>query len=142
MRLVTIPILIDTSCLLAMVDAASTYHSATLAIIRSKRYERIIPAPVLPEVSYLLAKRMGHATLRSFIATIATEKPQIADLVQHDYERVATVLVEYADLRLDFADAAILSLAERMDIQDILTLDRRDFSVLRPKHCHYFNLLS
>jgi predicted nucleic acid-binding protein len=123
------------------VDTDSTYHHATLAIVRSKRYERIIPAPVLPEISYLLAKRMGHAVLRSFITNIAVEKPKIADLEQQDYEHVATVLDEYADLRLDFADAAILALAERLNIQQIFTLDRRDFRVLRPKHCQYFELL-
>jgi uncharacterized protein len=126
---------------MAMVDTDSIHHSATISIIRSNVYERIIPAPVLPEVSYLLAKRMGHAILRSLIASIAANRPKTADLTQGDYERVATVLVEYADLRLDFADAAILTLAERLGIQHILTLDRRDFRVLRPKHCQYFELL-
>ena len=84
---------------------------------------------------------MGHSVMRSFFANLAIEKPPIEDLMSQDYERVASILREYADLRLDFADAAILSLAERLEVQHILTLDRRDFRVLRPKHCEYLELL-
>lgn len=135
------PILIDTSCLLALADTQSRYHQATATIIRNKQYERIIPGPVLPEVCYLLAKRLGYGVLQRFITGIAVEKPPIAQLTEKDYDRVAMVMNEYADLRLDFADAAILTLAERLQIRHILTLDRRDFSVLRPRHCEYLELL-
>jgi predicted nucleic acid-binding protein len=124
-----------------MVDTTSNHHKATVAIIKSKQYERIIPAPVLPEVSYLLSKRMGYDTLRRFITSISIEKPRMVELTIQDYERVAAVMNEFADFRLDFADAAILTLAETMQIRHILTLDRRDFSVLRPRHCEYLELL-
>ncbi len=109
--------------------------------MRSKNYEHVIPAPVLPEISHLLHKRMGHRVLRSFMANLVAEKPPIADLISQDYERVAEVMVEYANLRLDFADAAILTLAERLEVRHVLTLDRRDFRVLRPRHCGHFDLL-
>lgn len=135
------PILIDTTCLLAIADTESRYHKATIAVIRNKQYERIIPGPVLPETCYLLAKRLGYGALRRFITGISVEKPEIVQLAAEEYERVATVMNEYADLRLDFTDAAILTLAETMNIRHILTLDRRDFSVLRPRHCDYLELL-
>ncbi|MDJ1182374.1 hypothetical protein PMH09_04135 [Roseofilum sp. BLCC_M143] len=43
--------------------------------------------------------------------------------------------------RLDFVDASIAAVAERINVTRILTLDRRDFTILRPRHCDYFEIL-
>jgi predicted nucleic acid-binding protein len=43
--------------------------------------------------------------------------------------------------KLDFVDATIVTLAERLDIQKILTVDVRDFRTIRPKHCVYFDIV-
>jgi len=42
---------------------------------------------------------------------------------------------------LDFVDALIAATAERLNIKQLLTLDRRDFQLIRPKHCGSFELL-
>ena len=34
-----------------------------------------------------------------------------------------------------------MAIAERLNLQTVLTLDRRDFSIFRPQHCSAFNLL-
>jgi hypothetical protein len=44
-------------------------------------------------------------------------------------------------MRLDFVDASIVALAERLSIQRILTIDKKDFRIIRPKHCAYFEIL-
>jgi predicted nucleic acid-binding protein len=54
---------------------------------------------------------------------------------------VQGILEQYADSQLDFADAAIVAIAERLNITRVYTLDRRDFSIIRPSHCDYFELL-
>jgi predicted nucleic acid-binding protein len=38
-------------------------------------------------------------------------------------------------------DAAIVAIAKRLTITGVYTLDRRDFSVIRPRNCDYFELL-
>jgi predicted nucleic acid-binding protein len=38
-------------------------------------------------------------------------------------------------------DALIVAMAERLNIIRLLTLDRRDFQIIRPKHCGSFELL-
>jgi predicted nucleic acid-binding protein len=43
-----------------------------------------------------------------------------------------------ADARRDFVDALIAAIAERLNITRVLTLDRRDFQLIRPKHCPGF----
>jgi uncharacterized protein len=50
-------------------------------------------------------------------------------------------LAKYADSRIDFVDASVMAVAERYGITKILTLDRRDFRLLRPQHCQAFELL-
>ena len=52
------------------------------------------------------------------------------NLLPEDYARVAELNGRYADLPGDFADLTLVSLSERLDIAEILTLDS-DFDVYR-----------
>jgi predicted nucleic acid-binding protein len=47
-----------------------------------------------------------------------------------DLVRVHQLLEQYADNQLDFTDAAIIAIAERLNITRVYTLDRRDFSII------------
>lgn len=64
------------------------------------------------------------------------ECPNTSDLL-----RAADILKSYADSRIDFVDACVVAIAERLNITQILTLDHRDFSIVRPHHCVTFELL-
>jgi predicted nucleic acid-binding protein len=48
---------------------------------------------------------------------------------------------KYASLQAQFADAMLVYLANRENIETILTLDRRDFSVYRSARKKLFRLL-
>jgi predicted nucleic acid-binding protein len=61
--------------------------------------------------------------------------------VPEDYLRSGEILRQYADANLDFVDALTVATAERLNITRLLTLDRRDFQLIRPKHCSRFELL-
>jgi len=60
---------------------------------------------------------------------------------QVDLERANAILAQYADNRLDFVDATIVAIAERLNVKQILTLDRRHFGAIRPLHCHALTIL-
>ncbi len=45
---------------------------------------------------------------------------------------------KYADSKIDFVDCAIMAMAERLNISRILTVDQRDFRLLRPLHVDAF----
>ena len=47
----------------------------------------------------------------------------------------------YADLPLGTADASVVAVAERLGIAEVATLDRRHFTVVRPRHVTAFTLL-
>ena len=56
-------------------------------------------------------------------------------------EAAAEILLQYSDAKLDFVDTLIVALAERLNITRVLTLDRGDFQLIRPKHCSAFEIL-
>ncbi len=64
------------------------------------------------------------------------ELPTAADL-----ERMAELVEQYADIPLGTVDAAVVATAERLGQAAVATLDRRHFSVVRPKHAEAFTLL-
>ncbi len=58
-----------------------------------------------------------------------------------DVIRAAQIMERYADARFDFVDCCIMALAERLNITQVCTFDRRDFSIFRPTHCEHLELL-
>lgn len=47
----------------------------------------------------------------------------------------------YREAELDFVDCCLTAIAERRNVQSICTFDRRDFSMIRPQHVDFFELL-
>ncbi len=85
----------------------------------------------------MLLARLSSRALSGLVASDI----ELVALVATDMPRVVEILAQYADARLDFADATLTVIAERLDIARILTYDRRDFSIVRPRHCDFFELL-
>jgi predicted nucleic acid-binding protein len=58
-----------------------------------------------------------------------------------DLIRIAELVAQYHDLPLGTVDASVVATAERLQIAEIATVDRRHFSVVRPAHVDVFELL-
>lgn len=101
----------------------------------------MVPITVLPEVCYLLERRLGGMAELAFVRALARDEITVQPVNAADLERAADLLEKYGDLRLGFVDATVVALAERLNITRLLTLDRRHFSVVRPKHARAFELL-
>jgi len=56
---------------------------------------------------------------------------QLLSLGAGDMPRVRELMRQYRELPMDFADAALVRIAEREGLNTIFTPDRRDFSVYR-----------
>lgn len=63
----------------------------------------------------------------------------IADLTSADWSRAAELTD--ADLDVGFIDAAVVSVAERLAVTTVATLNHRDFAVVRPAHCDALDLI-
>ncbi len=133
--------ILDTSFLLALTDTSDSNHARVLGVSRALTDSLVLPVTVLPEICYLLASRLGHSAMRRFLQELTTSRVLLEPLVLTDLPRVVELLNQYADSRLDFVDATLITIAERRNITRVLSLDRRDYSIVRPRHCGYFEIL-
>lgn len=133
--------LLDTSFLFALSNRNDRNHQRVLAVSQNLSDDVVLPTVILPEISYLIASIPGHHAMRQFVLSLTTQVIHIEPIRVQDLIRAYEVLEHYADSKLDFADSVIVATAERLAITHICTLDRRDFSIIRPKHCNYFELL-
>ena len=137
----TSKILLDTSFLYALNDADDANHAVSVAFLQTLKASLFLPSPVLPELSYLLHSRLGHLAMRRFLSGLEESDIALVSLASNDLTQINQLQIKYADARLDFADTAIIAIAERLGIEHICTFDRRDFSIIRPKHTASFTLL-
>ena len=76
-----------------------------------------------------------------FLRRLDVMKYEVFPLIDTDLARTADLLDQYHDTRLDYVDASIVTAAERLSIIRILTLDQRDFRLVRPRHTESLELL-
>jgi uncharacterized protein len=66
-------------------------------------------------------------------------------VVQHinltDFQRIAVLMKKYLDLPMDFADATLVAVAERLNCKRIFTIDARDFHAYRYKDNLAFDVI-
>ncbi len=134
-------ILLDTSLLYALNDADDQNHTKSASFLGDLTAQLYLPAPVLPELCYLLHSRLGHPAMRRFLTGLTNSDIELITIDSADLTHIAKILTQYADANLDFTDAAIITLAERLGFERIATFDRRDFAIVRPRHCDAFELL-
>lgn len=135
------PILVDTGPLYAMADRDDDWHLRIVRFLERSRDELVIPVTVLPEAAYLLAAHLGPAAERKLVQSIVSGEMAVEELTLQDLGRALELLRRYEDARIGFVDATVVAIAERLKIPRILTTDRRDFSLVRPRHCKEFELL-
>jgi len=130
----------DTSFVVSVAIESDHYHKACLTVYREER-EIYLLQPALAEIAYLLRRERGNEMVARFLAGLRTSKYKVLSLEEADIDRIAELLRQYADSCIDLVDASVIAVAERLEITRILTLDQRDFRIVRPRHSQYFELL-
>ena len=131
--------IVDTSALYAAADAGEPDHQRCVEVLGRRDLDLVIPTLVVGEATYLVAARQGPAHEAEFLrrlATIAIEGPTV-----EDWTRIADLVERYADMGLGTADASIAALAERLETDIVITLDRRHFGAIRMPDGRPFRLL-
>lgn len=135
------PVLIDTSAVVAALDRADPAHDRVVAALGVERASILLPVVTLPEVAYLVEARHG-ASRAAMVLTRITQGPwPIIGLEAADLSRTTELKGRYADAGLGFVDAALVALAERLGVIRVYTLDRRDFAMVRPSHVEALEVL-
>lgn len=123
-------ILLDTSGLLAALDASQRWHAEAAASLKAAPPPRLLSPFVLAELDYLLATRVGEGPRVRMLAEVEHGAYTLAPMSGADVGRASNVIERHADLRISLAAASIVVLAERHGVADVLTLDQRHFRVL------------
>ena len=130
----------DSSVLVAALSPRDRAHDACAELLERER-ATTIPAPVLVEVDWLTRSRGVHDAMDRLLESVDDASVIVVDLDDEDHRRVRLLLSTYEDLALEFVDAAVVAIAERLEQSRIATLDHRHFSVIRPLHVPAFELL-
>ncbi len=133
--------LMDTGFWYASIDDSDEYHETVVPIAANIRENVIIPIPAITEIAYLILRNRGIEKLAQFSESLSVTKFHLETPTSEDYKRAAEILRKYDDANIDFVDACIVAIAERLNITKILTVDRRHFGMFKPKHCAAFEIL-
>jgi hypothetical protein len=85
-------------------------------------------------------RHLPAAAWTNFFSDVLEGKFRIEMLTDGDYDRTLELCFKYEHSELQFADASLIAIAERLNITEIATIDRRDFRMIAPDHCAAFVL--
>lgn len=134
-------ILLDTSGLLAAIDASQQMHAAAARVLREMGGPRLLSPFVLAEMDYLLATRVGVDADVALLGEVAAGAYRLDTVSADDVNATRLVVERYRDLDIGLADASIVVLADRYAAWDVLTLDERHFRALRGSRGRPFRIL-
>ncbi|HEY3111991.1 MAG TPA: PIN domain-containing protein [Chloroflexota bacterium] len=134
-------LILDTGPLYATLDRDDAAHRQSRRLVELADEPLVIPSPVLVEVDYWIHRRLHVGVLVSLLDDLAQGAYLVEDLTPADYGRVREICDRYADADVGFVDAAVLAVVERLNEPKLVTLDRRHFGLLRPRHVDALRLL-
>ena len=130
---------VDAGPLYATADTDDQDHQACRQALARADLRLVVPALVIAEATYFVGRRLGAAAESAFLRGVGEldiEGPSRADFI-----RIAELVEQYADFPLGGTDASVIALAERLDAPIVLTLDRRHFAAVVPRHRETFELI-
>lgn len=134
-------IVLDSGVLIAAVDIDDQHHAACVKLLDRRDEQFVVPAGVVVEVCWMLGRRVSIDAEASFLRGLGGEGLAVETITLADYQRVAELVDTYRNLPLGAVDAMVIAVAERLGVTTIGTVDRRDFSIVRPRHVTAFTLL-
>lgn len=129
---------VDTGPLYAAVDEDDADHARCRAALEQPEHRLIIPALVVAEATYLIGTRLGPDVEARFLESLTHMDVEAPTL--DDWSRIAQLVKQYGDFPLGGVDASVVALAERLDVETVVTLDDRHFRAVRPRHRQAFRL--
>jgi predicted nucleic acid-binding protein len=131
------PVLADTGFLVALYAPREESHERAWRYLTEHRHPLASVSAVVVETCFFLSpvqkleflRWVRHGALAIF------ETPPAA------YQELERLLHKYRDRNIDFADAALVWLADQLGARSLLTGDRADFQILRLKGKRRFELI-
>lgn len=113
--------LIDAGPIIALFNKKDRYHPQIKEFL--KQYTGILTStwPVITEVSHMLD--FNTQTQIDFLTWISRGGIRIENIEQEDIIRIIELSKKYSDIPMDLADASLVSISEKFDLKEIITID-------------------
>jgi uncharacterized protein len=131
--------IVDSGPLLAVANRADPDHRRCRSVLERSDLRLVIPALCVAEVTYVLGRRQGPAVEARFLRGLAdfdTRAPR-----GEEWQRVAALVERDGDFPLGGTDASVIAIADELQTDLIVTLDRRHFEAVRSRDGKPFRLL-
>ncbi len=132
-------VLIDTGPIVAVLSENDEHHHRCTDELVELHAPLFTCWPVVTEAQWLL--RHDPDAVDGLFLAFASGLFSLLPLDESAMPALQTFLRRYRKLKPDLADAALVFLAEREDVENIFTLDRRDFSVYRFGKNRHFHII-
>lgn len=132
-------ILIDTGPLVAILSREDAHHQTCVAALRQMAGPLLSCWPVVTEAAWLL--RHSRRAIQQLLNGMDSGFLELLPLSGNEAKAIALLMKKYESIRPQLADASLVYLAAREQIETIFTLDRRDFSIYRPNRRRSFHIL-
>ena len=124
-------IVVDTGGLLALLNSQDRHHRVARASFEESGSRWVIPWAVLPELDYLVTRRMGTTVARAFLDDLRDGLFRVDAQLEKDLDRAAHLQETYSTLELGLVDSVVMAQAERHRADSILTTDGRHFRAVK-----------
>jgi predicted nucleic acid-binding protein len=121
--------LADTGALLAYLDRSDRWHERCRAALAEFRLPLVTSTAVLIELFHLVGDRRNE--LEVAWRFVRSGVLSVAPLSDRDLPNLEALMRRYHDRPMDFADAALVHIAERESLSTIFTVDHDDFETYR-----------
>ncbi|CAN5874389.1 PIN domain-containing protein [soil metagenome] len=124
-------VLIDAGPLIAIFNRSDQHHRVCVDIVQSLDSTFYTTLPVVTEAMHVAGARLGWVAQNALWKLVLRGDLLLEHPTLQDLERMHALMVQYRDRPIDFADASLVALAERLSLVKLFTVNRRDFSVYR-----------
>jgi uncharacterized protein len=133
-------VLVDTGPLVAIFSPEDEHHDICIKALPDLPGPLFSCWPVVTEAAWLF-RGADQRVVEEFLESVSGGLLELLPISSLEARSIAKVMRRFSDLPAQLADAALVYLAERENIDTIFTLDRRDFSVYRIGGKRPFNII-
>lgn len=123
--------ILDTGPWVGLIDRSESMHESCVQWFKDYTGKLYSTEAVLTEVLYLL-----NFSVKAQTAAIDFVLKSVIELIpasEESLKKARILIMKYSNLPMDYADATIVCLAIDTGIQNVITFDKKDFSIYRIK---------
>jgi len=124
------PVLLDSGPLIALFNKSDKYHKLSVDFIKKNKRQLVTTIANITEVVYVLA--YSRDAQSSFLKWMSLSSIVVESIESEEILEICELFEKYNDVPMDFADACMVYLGDKLGTNEIATIDS-DFEIYRLK---------